>query len=144
MYLYIQHPNLHALCRTKRMGLKLHYTQLNVSCEARSSISSTHTNVYSCKLANNSWFIMFICPRHKIFHFTFSLQQNDGNDQICNVRPQDIVRSIELLAWLGIDDLDLNLKERRLRWYGHVECYNSAVKTAFHMVRESVDLGDPR
>ena len=33
--------------------------------------------------------------------------------------------------WLGIEDLDLILKERRLYWYGQVECSNSAVKTAF-------------
>ena len=62
------------------------------------------------------------------------LQQNDRAmiRQICNVKPQDIVttRSNELLARLGIKDLDLILKERRLRWYGHVECSNSAVKTA--------------
>ena len=32
---------------------------------------------------------------------------------------------------LGIEDLDLILKERRLHWYGHVECSNVAVKTAF-------------
>ena len=32
--------------------------------------------------------------------------------------------------WLGIEDLDLILKERRLRWYGHVEGSNGAVKTA--------------
>ena len=53
--------------------------------------------------------------------------------QICNVRPQDIVttRSNKLLVGLGIEDLDLILKERRLRWYGHVECSNGAVKTAF-------------
>ena len=53
--------------------------------------------------------------------------------QICNVRPQDIVttRSNELLVWLGIEDLDLILKERRFWWYGHVECSNGAVKTAF-------------
>ena len=53
--------------------------------------------------------------------------------QICNVRPQDIVttRSNELLVRLGIEDLDLILKERRLRWYGHVEHSNGAVKTAF-------------
>ena len=40
--------------------------------------------------------------------------------QICNVKPQDIVttRSSELLAWLGIEDLDLILKKRR---HGHVE-----------------------
>ena len=53
--------------------------------------------------------------------------------QICNVRLQDIVttRSSELLARLGIEDLDLILRERRLRWYGHVERSNGAVKTAF-------------
>ena len=33
--------------------------------------------------------------------------------------------------WLGIEDLDLILKERRLSWYGHVERSNGAVKTAF-------------
>ena len=32
---------------------------------------------------------------------------------------------------LGSEDLDLILKERRLRWYGHVERSNGAVKTAF-------------
>ena len=52
---------------------------------------------------------------------------------VCNVKPRDTatIRSIELLAWLGIEDLDLILKERRLRWYGHVERSNGAVKTAF-------------
>ena len=49
------------------------------------------------------------------------------------VKPQDTgtIRSIALLARLGIEDLDLILKERRLRWYGHVERSNGAVKTAF-------------
>ena len=32
---------------------------------------------------------------------------------------------------LGIEDLDLILKERRLRWYRYVEHSNGAVKTAF-------------
>ena len=40
-------------------------------------------------------------------------------------------RSNELLVRLGIEDLDLILKERKLRWYGHVERSNGAVKTAF-------------
>ena len=50
-----------------------------------------------------------------------------------NVRPQEIVttRSNELLVRLGIEDLDLILKERRLLWYGHVERSSGAVKTAF-------------
>ena len=53
--------------------------------------------------------------------------------QICHVKPQDTatIRSTELLARLGIEDLDLILKERRLRWYRHVERSNGAVKTAF-------------
>ena len=41
------------------------------------------------------------------------------------------IRYTELLARLGIEDLDLILKERRLHWYGHVERSNCAVKTAF-------------
>ena len=67
-----------------------------------------------------------------------NLQRLQWNDramirQICNVRPQDVVttRPNELLAWLGIEELDLTLKERRNRWYGHVESSNGAVKTAF-------------
>ena len=53
--------------------------------------------------------------------------------QIYNVKPQDTanIRSTELLARLGIEDLDLILKERKLCWYGHVEHSNGAVKTAF-------------
>ena len=53
--------------------------------------------------------------------------------QICNVKLQDFVttRSNELLAQLGIENLDLILKKRRLRWYGYVELSNGAVKTAF-------------
>ena len=34
---------------------------------------------------------------------------------------------------LGIKDLDLILKERRLLWYGHVEPSSGAGKTAFHI-----------
>ena len=64
-----------------------------------------------------------------------SLQQNDRAmiRQTCNVKPQDTanIRSTELLARLGTKDLDLILKERWLCWYGHVECFNGAVKTAF-------------
>ena len=67
-----------------------------------------------------------------------SLQRLKQNDrvmirQICNVKPQDTanIRSTELLARLGIDDLDLILKERRLCWYGHMERSKGAVKTVF-------------
>ena len=59
------------------------------------------------------------------------LQRNDRAmiRQICNVKPQDTA-NIRLLARLGIEDLDFILKEKRLRWYGHVERFNGAVKTA--------------
>ena len=77
--------------------------------------------------ASETWPVTKPCLQH--------LQRNDIAmiRQICNVIPQDTatIRSIELLARLGIEDLDLILKERRLRWYGHVERSNSAVKTAF-------------
>ena len=43
---------------------------------------------------------------------------------IVTTRSNDLVR-------LGIEDLDLILKERRLRWYGHVERSSCAIKTAF-------------
>ena len=58
------------------------------------------------------------------------LQRNDRAmiRQICNVKPQDTanIRSTELLARLGIEDLALIPKERMLLWYGHVECSNGA------------------
>ena len=64
-----------------------------------------------------------------------SVQRNDRamTRQICNVKPHYIntTRFNELLARLSIVDLDLTLKEKRLRWYGHVEHSNAAVKTAF-------------
>ena len=47
------------------------------------------------------------------------------------LRDTATIRSTELLAQLGIEDLDLILKERRVFWYGHVERPNGAVKTAF-------------
>ena len=87
------------------------------------------------------------CVRSAMLHSTETwpltkpnLQRLQRNDramirQICNVRPQDVVttRSNKLLARLGIEDLDLILKERRLCWYGYMERSNGVVKTAFHI-----------
>ena len=39
------------------------------------------------------------------------------------------VRSNELLAGLEIDDLDVILREKRLRRFGHVERSSDAIKT---------------
>ena len=95
------------------------------SCRARSVYLTTHLLGRLSPLSG----LPVLC--------TFFRQKHDRAmiRQICNVKPQDIVttRSNELLARLGTDDLDLILKERRLRWYGHVECSNGAVKTAFDL-----------
>ena len=76
------------------------------------------------------------------------LQRNDRAmiRQICNVRPQDIVttRSNELLVWLGIEDLDLILKERRLMvWTWNAPVVQSRQPVTYRLM-ESVGLGGPR
>ena len=75
------------------------------------------------------------------------LQQNDRAmiRQICNVKPQGTatIRSTELLARLGIEDLDLILKERRLSWYGHAPRVQSRQPLTYRLL-ESVGLGGPR
>ncbi|RUS80290.1 hypothetical protein EGW08_011974 [Elysia chlorotica] len=81
-----------------------------------------------------------------------NLQRLKRNDramirQICNVKPEDVAttRSNELLTLLGLEDLNLILKERRLRWYGHVERSSGAIKTALDMqVTGSRGKGRPR
>ena len=102
-------------------------------------LSSCHLSFKTCGRVYSS------CVRSAMLHASETwpltkpnlqrLQQNDRAmiRQICNVRPQDIVttRSSDLLVRLGIEDLDLILKERRLRWYGHVERSNGAVKATF-------------
>ena len=52
--------------------------------------------------------------------------------QICSMKPEDVatVRSSELLAKLELEDLDLILRERRLRWFGHVERSSGAIRIA--------------
>ena len=66
-----------------------------------------------------------------------NLQRLQSNDrvmirQICSIKPEDMatVRSSELLAKLQLEDLDFILRERRLRWFGHVECSSGAIRTA--------------
>ena len=52
--------------------------------------------------------------------------------QICSIKPEDVatVRSSKLLAKLELEDLDLILRDRRLRWFGHVERSSGAIRTA--------------
>ena len=52
--------------------------------------------------------------------------------QICSFKPEDVamVRSSEYLAKLELEDFNLTLRERKLRWFGHVERSSGAVRTA--------------
>ena len=52
--------------------------------------------------------------------------------QICSIKPEDVatVRSSQLLAKLELEDLNLILRERRLRCFGHVERSSGAIRTA--------------
>ena len=66
-----------------------------------------------------------------------NLQRLKRNDramirQICSIKPEDVttVRSSKLLAKLQLEDLNLILRERRLRWFGHVERSSGAIRTA--------------
>ena len=63
------------------------------------------------------------------------LQRNDRDmiRQICSIKPEDVakVRSSELLAKLQLHDLDHILRDRRLRWFGHVERSSGAIRTAY-------------
>ena len=63
-----------------------------------------------------------------------NLQRNDRAmiRQICSIKPKDVatVRSSELLAQLELEDFDLILRERRLRWFGHVERSSGEIRTA--------------
>ena len=77
------------------------------------------------------------------------LQRNDRAmiRQICNVKPQDTatIRPIELLAWLGIEDLDLILKERGS---AGMDMWNAPTvqsrQPLTYRLKESVGLGGPR
>ena len=63
-----------------------------------------------------------------------NLQRNDRAmiRQICSIKPEDVatVRSSKLLAKLEFEDLNLILRERRLRWFGHVKRSSGAIRTA--------------
>ena len=65
------------------------------------------------------------------------LQRNDRAmiRQICSIKPEEVarVRSSKLLAKLQLEDLNLILRERRLRWFGHVARSSGAIRTAYDM-----------
>ena len=54
------------------------------------------------------------------------------------MKPDEVskVHSRDLLEKVGLQDLDLVLRERRLRWYGHVERSNGAIKSTHDLSLE--------
>ena len=87
------------------------------------------------------------CVRSAMLHASetwpltkMNLQRLQRNDRamirhICSIKPEDVarVRSSELLAKLQLEDLNLILRERRLRWFGHVARSSGAISTAYDM-----------
>ena len=55
--------------------------------------------------------------------------------------PIATVRSSELLAKLELEDIDLILRERRIRWFGHVEHSSRAVRKACGIQVEDISGG---
>ena len=77
-----------------------------------------------------------------------NLQRNDRAmiRQICSIKSEDVatVRSRELRAKLELEDLDLILQERRLRWLGHVKHSSGEVRIACDIQIDGIGgQGDP-
>ena len=101
-------------------------------------LTSRHLSYKTCVHVYSS------CVRSAMLHASetwpltkTNLQRLQCNDramirQICSIKPEDVatVRSSELLAKLELEDLDLIRRERRRRWFGHVERSSGAVRTA--------------
>ena len=101
-------------------------------------LTSRHLSYKTCGHVYSS------CVRSAMFHASETwpltetnlqgLQRNDRamSRQICSIKPEDVdtVRSSEILAMLQLEDLDLILRERMLRWFMHVERSSGAIRTA--------------
>ena len=92
----------------------------------------THGHVYSSCVQSPMLHASETWPLTKM-----NLQRLQCNDramirQICSIKPEDVakVTSSDLLAKLELEDLNLILRERKLCWFGHVECSSGAVRTA--------------
>ena len=98
-----------------------------------------------CHIMRHFIWVFTVCQGTLLENFLYTLtktnlQRLQRNDramirQICSIKPEDVarVRSSELLAKLQLEDLDLILRERRLRWFGHVARSSGAIRTAYDM-----------
>ena len=62
-----------------------------------------------------------------------NLQHNDRAmiRQICSIKPEDVAKVMSSKLLEKLEDLNLILRDRRLRWFGHVERSSGAVRTAY-------------
>ena len=118
-------------------------------------VQGAATRVFPTPLFQDTWLHVHSCVWSAMLHTSETkpnlhhLQQNDRAmiRQICNVKPQDIVttRSNELLAGLGIEDLDIVLKERGS---AGMDMWNAPMvqsrQPSTYWLIESVGLGGPR
>ncbi|XP_056000601.1 uncharacterized protein LOC130048217 [Ostrea edulis] len=120
-------------------------TRVKTACKKLKELLPVPT---SCHLSNKTCGRVYsTCVRRTMLHASETwaltkpnlhrLQHNDRvmKRQIYNTKPEDMasIGSIELLGRLGLSDLNLILRERRLRWYGHVIRSSSAVKCALNI-----------
>ena len=47
---------------------------------------------------------------------------------ICGVTLKDMVESTVIASSVGVDDLEEHLRQKRLRWFGHIVRRNEEVK----------------
>ena len=81
------------------------------------------------------------CVRSAMLHASETWPLTKPNLQRLQRNDRPMIRQICNVVRLGIEDLDLILKERRLRWYGHVERSSGATK---NRLMESVGLGSQK
>ena len=64
---------------------------------------------------------------------------------ICSVKQADVVHTLDLLAKLGLCDLETTIRCRRLRWYGHILRSTSWIEKIMHLeVEGNRSRGRPR
>ena len=116
-------------------------------------LSSRHVSYLTRNCVYSSCFRNAILNVSKTWPLTRpDLQRLRHNDramirQICKIKPDDeaTVRSNYLLAHFEIDYIVVNLREKRLRWFVHVDQISGAYKTVCDMqIEVERDPGRPK
>ena len=102
-------------------------------CLGKVQETTSNTDFQAC-VTINSWKSVSACIRSALLHGSetwaptaLDLQRLRRNDRakirwICGVKPHDEVPMETLYTKLGIQEVAVALRTKRLRWYGHVAC----------------------